>query len=249
MPITTVTIDFWNTLFDSSNGIGRNNARQRSLIQTIDRHGITIMGDEYQAAVEAAWAMFHEVWNKEHRTPTPKELVEYIWNFLKLPEDLQAVERLVVEFGESILQAPPMIISGVKEALQILKEKYTLAIVSDTGFSPGSVMKILMKKNNIFDYFTAFSFSNETGVSKPNPKAFSSALDILGCSPANAVHIGDIERTDIAGAKALGMKAILYKGDQTAFLNVDNPEITAADASAHSWSVIPALIDKLNCNG
>ena len=43
-------------------------------------------------------------------------------------------------------------------------------------------------------------------------RAFRPALDGLGVSPADAAHIGDNERTDVAGAKALGMVAVQYTG-------------------------------------
>jgi FMN phosphatase YigB (HAD superfamily) len=33
-------------------------------------------------------------------------------------------------------------------------------------------------------------------------------MELLDVSPSEAVHIGDIERTDVAGALAVGMRAI-----------------------------------------
>ena len=246
MPLKVITIDFWNTLFDSSNGTGRNNARQIALLNAIDKHGITVMGDEFSEAVQASWATFNDIWKEEQRTPSPREMLIFIWDFLKLPKDNESIEEVLIAFEQSILTSPPKIIEGVKNALEVLSQKYKLAIVSDTGFSPGSAMRTLMKKNEIFDYFSAFSFSNETGVSKPSPKAFFKVLDELQCLPQEALHIGDIERTDIAGAKDIGMKAILYTGDSTAFLNQGNPETSRADASANSWKQILTEIEQMN---
>lgn len=246
MAIKAITIDFWNTLFDSSNGINRNNVRQRALIKAIDKHGLSVSGEEYNNAVQASWAMFNEVWHQEHRTPSPKDLVSYIWNYLNLPEDSDAINEVLKAFEDSILLAPPKLIAGVKQSLALLKVNYKLAIVSDTGFSPGSVMRTLLKTTGIFDYFDAFSFSNETGVSKPDPKAFYAVLNELKCEPANALHIGDIERTDIIGAKSISMKAILYDGDPTAFLNQSNPLNSIADARVSSWFDIPEIVNKID---
>jgi FMN phosphatase YigB (HAD superfamily) len=35
---------------------------------------------------------------------------------------------------------------------------------------------------------------------------------MLGAEPGEAVHIGDLRRTDIAGAQALGMRSVRYRG-------------------------------------
>ena len=62
------------------------------------------------------------------------------------------------------------------------------------------------------DLFDAWSFSDESGWFKPAAEAFEPALLGLGADPAEAAHVGDNERTDIAGAKALGMTAVQYTG-------------------------------------
>ena len=48
---------------------------------------------------------------------------------------------------------------------------------------------------------------------KPSPVIFEHALAGLGdVSPQRAAHVGDIRRTDIAGAHTMGMTAIRYTG-------------------------------------
>jgi FMN phosphatase YigB (HAD superfamily) len=42
---------------------------------------------------------------------------------------------------------------------------------------------------------------------------FRHALDGLGgADPAEAAHVGDLRRTDVAGARAVGMVAVRYSG-------------------------------------
>jgi len=51
--------------------------------------------------------------------------------------------------------------------------------------------------------------SEEAGVAKPDPTIFRIALDRAGCaSPAEAVMVGDAWTTDIAGARAAGLRAV-----------------------------------------
>ena len=48
-----------------------------------------------------------------------------------------------------------------------------------------------------------------TTVGKPEPAIFQEALDLAGCDAADAIMLGDNPATDIAGARALGMDAVL----------------------------------------
>jgi putative hydrolase of the HAD superfamily len=47
------------------------------------------------------------------------------------------------------------------------------------------------------------------GWEKPDIRTFRAALDPLGVEPAEALHVGDQPRSDIAGAHATGMRAVL----------------------------------------
>jgi putative hydrolase of the HAD superfamily len=51
--------------------------------------------------------------------------------------------------------------------------------------------------------------SRAHGYVKPHPTIFQAALQQLGVKPADAVMIGDSLEEDVAGARALGMRAIL----------------------------------------
>ncbi len=48
-----------------------------------------------------------------------------------------------------------------------------------------------------------------TGVRKPDPAIFTSALELAGCSADEAVHVGDTVEEDVAGAGAAGIRALL----------------------------------------
>ncbi|TAL70653.1 MAG: HAD family hydrolase [Bacteroidetes bacterium] len=246
MRLKVLTIDFWNTLFDSSGGTERNNYRLAAFIKEADKYGIQFKADDFNEAIKKSWEYFNNIWKNDMRTPSPYESAEFFWKNLKLPYDKDSIKTLSEEFGNAILVNPPKLIEGVKDSLEILSKKFKLGIVSDTGFSPGTVLRKLLEKNSIISYFDAFSFSNETGVSKPHPIAFMTVLNNFGCNPEEALHIGDIEQTDIEGAKKLGMKAIRFKGDTSYPLTPEREEFTIADAEAESWSEIVELINNLS---
>lgn len=242
MPIKVVTIDFWNTLFDSSNGVKRNAVRQHVLLEQIKKYDFELTEELYNQALKASWEYFNNIWINDRRTPQTEETIGFFWSYLKLPYNLDSIKIVAKSFAESILDYPPELVEGVKDVLQQLAGKYKLGIISDTGFTPGSILKKLFVKEEIIQYFSSFSFSDETGVSKPHPKAYLKILNDLNCDAQLAVHIGDIEKTDIFGAKNLGMRAIRFTGDKTSQLNKDNPSNTMADAETSDWSEIPEII-------
>lgn len=80
--------------------------------------------------------------------------------------------------------------------------------------------------------------SAEAGVGKPHPGSYRRALDVAGVEPAAAVMVGDSPDTDVAGALALGMPAVL----------LDRRGGALAPAGAHrvaSLAEVPALVESL----
>ena len=246
MKIKVITIDLWNTLFDSSNGTKRNAYRQHALLNEIEKMNIQLPPDDYNNALKASWEFFNNIWLNNQRTPDTIEMIEFFWSYLKLPYNRESIENVAYHFQISVFEHPPKLIGGVQESLEILSQKYKLGLISDTGFTPGSLLIKLMQNFGIFDYFSAFSFSDETGVSKPNKKAYLTILNKFAVNPEEAVHIGDIEKTDIKGAKELGMNAIRFSGDPTAVMNKDNSKTTMADFEVSHWNDVVKCIEILN---
>ena len=242
MKVQAVTIDFWNTIYDSSNGKLRNAYRQRVLIEEMDKTGVLIMGEKYDEAMKATWQYFEDIWTKEHRTPTAYDCVSFIWKHLDLPDSKESMDTVIKAFEDSVLIHPPQILEGAKEALEALANKFPIALISDTGFSPGTILLEQMRKDGLDQYFKGFSFSNETGVAKPHEKAFRTALEFTQSKAEDTVHIGDIEQTDIKGAKSYGMKAIRYSGSVTDYVSVRNSKETIADHEFYHWDKIVELI-------
>jgi len=243
--IKVITIDFWNTLFDSSNGVKRNAARQHVLFEEISKYGVNVTNEEYDKALKASWEFFNNIWMNEQRTPQTEETITFFWEYLKLPHNQYSIERVAKIFKDSILDYPPVLMEGVKEFLQKYQDNFKFGLISDTGFTPGSILVELMEMNGVAKYFQSYSFSDETGASKPNKKAYYKILDDFNVLPEEAIHIGDIEKTDIIGAKSLGMKAIRYDGDKTSNFMKNNTPSTIADYQCHSWLEIDEIISGL----
>lgn len=242
MALNVITIDFWNTIYNSENGKQRNKYRQRAIINELDKKGRLIKQKEFEDAMKKSWEFFNRIWFSEKRTPSPLETVSFFWDYLNIEKDDKSINIIIEEFAISTIKFPPTLNFNAKESIKTLSKDFDLAIVSDTGFTSGKLLRELLKKDDLFDYFSEFSFSDETGVSKPHPKAYKYVLEKLNCKPQNSLHIGDIERTDIEGAKNVGMYSIRYSGDTTGNMAKDNPKSTKADAELDNWDKV---LDKI----
>jgi putative hydrolase of the HAD superfamily len=226
-----ICIDFWNTLVRAtSNGEVRRQVRHDALARLAVAYNTGITKEKVGEANQLASRRFDEIWYGEQRTPTTLELVQIIMDHLELRPSREELQDLVVAYQDSLLAGPPDLAPGIHEALAELSGMAPLSIISDTMYSPGRVLRAYMEQKGIARYFSFYVFSDETGVSKPHPKAYRTALTYAKAEPARSWHIGDIQKTDIAGAKAAGMGAILFTG-----LSDNDRDNTTADHICDTW--------------
>ena len=74
------------------------------------------------------------------------------------------------------------------------------------------------------DFFEVICASAEEGVSKPDSEIFRRAIARAGCTPAEAVMIGDRTDNDVAPAKALGLQTVLIRQGYGGYHVVHTPE-------------------------
>ncbi len=67
----------------------------------------------------------------------------------------------------------------------------------------------------IASWFSAFSISGETGVAKPDKRAFIVVLKDLGVSGKRVWHVGDSLASDVAGANAAGLSSVWLNREGT----------------------------------
>ncbi len=87
---------------------------------------------------------------------------------------------------------------------------YKTGVVTNAIF-PSALFEPRINQLGLGGYIDAFVSSADVGLSKPNPGPYLKALSLLGLEPHEAVFVGDNAATDIAGAKAAGMRAILLE--------------------------------------
>jgi putative hydrolase of the HAD superfamily len=220
-----VSVDFWDTLVRAdSNGEKRTDARIAALREVSRRYGVEPTDEAIKEARRHVSRAFDEEWFGKQRTQTTGKLVQGMLDALAIPANPAEVDQLTEAFRESLFLGPPEPAEGVREALANISLYFRLAIISDTMFSPGSVIRRYLEQVELLQYFDAFAFSDELGVSKPHRKAFESVLQATGARPEDSWHVGDMLKTDIRGAKSLGMHAILYTGFAGGYDQTGSPD-------------------------
>lgn len=80
----------------------------------------------------------------------------------------------------------------------------------------------------------------DAGYLKPDRRIFTRALELLGASPAETVFIGDSPEADIAGALAVGMKAVLRVNNRPA----EYGSFALHRPRLRSLEKLPAILDE-----
>ena len=242
--LRAVTLDFWNTLFVDTGGEERERHRVLLVQRELAGLGVERTETHIRDAILAGFDEFDRVWHREHRTLSTAENIDVILNALQATPPRPVRDRIVTFFERLLLEVPPDLVPGVGAVLPRLAERYKLAVISDTGYSPGSVLRELLQRHEILQYFSFTYFSDEGGMSKPDARVFHRVLAELGASPQEAAHVGDMQRTDIAGAQAAGMLAVHFVG-----ANASDAEESTGDALVWRFDELPSALGNLMCPG
>ncbi|HKL18392.1 MAG TPA: HAD family hydrolase [Halalkalibaculum sp.] len=238
-----VSIDFWDTLVDAAvGGKERRKIRFDALCEISQEYVTEMPTAQIEAATKEASDEFNRIWFKQQRTPKTEELVNTILNTLGIPATKKEMGYLVNVFEESLLDGQPAILDGAGEAIEALSGNYRLTLISDTMYSPGRVIRNFLEDHSLLDHFDSFLFSDEAGYSKPNPKAFYKMLEDTGCEAEGSYHIGDRLNTDIAGAKKVGMHAILFTGISMKRNGSDPAANAEPDHECNNWHEVQELL-------
>ena len=239
--VKAITFDFWQTLYADSD----KNWRKRQAIRVkrchayLERRGYPCTLAAVEFGLEAAYDLVSSLWH-QHKGISVKRCMQRFGEVLEIQLEEVDLDELIENLGAAFLEAPPIIIAYVKPVVSRLSENYPLGIISDSALTPGSFARKLMARDGILQFFTSFTFSDETDYTKPQVVQFHSTLAELNVEPAEAVHIGDIFRTDIVGAKNAGMKAIRFAG-----FNKGEGDDTLSDAVVDDYRKLESVITEL----
>ena len=236
--IEAVTFDYWNTLVYEDRGHLRSR-RLEAWAGILEDAGFATERQHIDAVYDASWERYVAAWTANEQYQAVQAAEDAIADLgLALPDDVRAA--LSESFGRAGDEAELHLTDGVEGCLRALKDAgVRLGIICDVGFTASSILREHLIRHGVLPLFDHWSFSDDVGAYKPSPVIFEDALDGLGgVAPERAAHVGDLRRTDVAGAQAMGMTAVRYTGvfdDDSA----DQPE---ADHVVASHSELPGVL-------
>jgi putative hydrolase of the HAD superfamily len=239
-----VTLDYWNTLFVDRGGRERERRRAACISAELDALGLHPAPAAVEEALAAGIAYFEDVWRREARTPGAAETIQATMAALHASVPDEVAGRITRTFERLLLDVPPDPVPSAQRVVCELAAAYRLAVISDTGYSPGWALRELLDRHHMLAPFSYLYFSNEHGASKPDPRAFRTTLDNLGVRAPEAAHVGDMQRTDIAGAQAVGMWTVHFVG-----ANNRDASASTADVVIRHFDELPAALGSLACAG
>ena len=211
--IKAVSLDFWDTLYTGAATPERVSLRRRAVGDLLAAYGKQLPPGEVERLYHEAGREADRWWREEHRGYTTTERLHLVLHRAEVTarEGCEHVAACARAVDDALETYPPPLLPGAGELVRSLAERLPLVIVSDTGFASGAAQDRLLARDGILDLFVARIYSADIGWAKPRPEPFDAAALALadrGIARHEIVHIGDIERTDVAGALAAGMRAI-----------------------------------------
>jgi FMN phosphatase YigB (HAD superfamily) len=210
MPIRAVTFDFWNTIAVEPVPGSMRDARHAAVLAACESNGLEMDADTLAGHVTEVIRGRERAWTEGvHVSPT--EGAQRLVTALGLePPAGEAVSEAFLGVGRGVKLGLAPEIGPTLERLRA--DGLVLGIVCDAGFTGGAILRDFLASQGLLEHFSGWGFSDEVGAYKPAPEIFESALAMLDTEPAAAVHVGDLRRTDIAGARAVGMRTVRYRG-------------------------------------
>lgn len=207
-----VTFDFWNTVIRADD-TGVRDRRLAAWLGLLAGEGVEVDDDRVRAAMTHAGRRFDEHWRRNQYYGAVAA-VDDMLDLLGVTVSPAVRDDLVASITDPDPAHDPAPTPHVAEAIDALRSRgIRLGIVCDVGLAPSTTLRRYLASNDLLDAFDHFSFSDEVGTFKPDPVIFGHALTGLGgVDPADAAHVGDLRRTDVAGARAMGMRAVRYRG-------------------------------------
>lgn len=194
-------------------GRTRASRRAKATRDTLANEGYSFDIEQICEAYSVSQRMFEEIRSDGLDTNFSEQIdifLGLIGDGLEGDLNPSARERISLDHANTFFDDPPDLMPGVPEVLGVLSEQgYRLGLICNSGATPGCIQRQFLKDKGVSRHLETLTFSDEERLAKPSAGMFLDTLKALDVLPENSVHIGDRPETDILGAKALGMKAVL----------------------------------------
>jgi FMN phosphatase YigB (HAD superfamily) len=236
--LRAVTFDFWSTLVDGNVTPERTAERLGRLHAAIVGAGHALTTDDLRAGFQRALERITEAARESLEDVGPPGRWAELARQLEIPEGLIPYEVVEHAYEDITLDPLPDPMPHVHVAVQGMRAAgYRLGVICNTGMAGGRVLREVLRRHGLLEFFEVTVFSNEFGRAKPHPSIFQHTLvELGGIASAEALHVGDLEELDVEGARRAGVHSALYAPQANGQVRTD------AELIVRDWREFPGQI-------
>lgn len=214
--LRAVAFDLWETLITDTPDLSREQERLRltRMEEILAAHGHSALADRIERAYRALWRRCHDLyWSADLDVPCRRQIEHFLEELELDPQSLDepVLEALEDAYAGAALEVLPKKVDGAQELLAELRSRgLRIGLISNTGRTPGSVLRAILEALQLAPHIDVMVFSNEHGQCKPQPSIFEELRRGLGVEYAETMFVGDNLYVDVHGAQRLGMRAVHF---------------------------------------
>lgn len=214
--IKAIGFDLWETLITDTPAASRAQAelRVRGMESILAARGYRLEAAAIEAAYRTCWERCQELyWSADRDIPCRTQIDHFLEDAgvdtSALGEDVLAeLERVYAYAALEVLPSP---VEGAVELLAALKRKgLRTGVISNTGRTPGYVLRDVLVKLGLSPHIDAAVFSNEHGECKPQASIFEALRSQMGVAFDEMLFVGDNPYVDVWGAQRCGIRGIHF---------------------------------------
>jgi len=216
MTIRAVAFDLWETLITDTPELSRQQERLRltRMEEILTAHGHGALAHRIEHAYRALWHRCQDLyWSLDLDVPCRRQIDHFLEELELDPGSLSEdmLESLEDAYAGAALEILPRTVEGAEELLRELKARgLGVGLISNTGRTPGSVLRAILDALQLAPHLDVMVFSNEHGECKPQSSIFEELRRGLGVAFEEMVFVGDNLYVDVHGAQRLGMRGVHF---------------------------------------
>lgn len=214
--IRAIGFDLWETLITDTPEAARRQEEYRlaRMREILEADGASHLIEKLPAAYRTSWdRCFDLYWGRDLDVPTRRHIEHLVEDAGGDPAfiDEETLQRLETAYAEAALKALPELVAGAPETLRWARARgLRVGLISNTGRTPGWVLRSVLSELGLAPFIDAMVFSNEHGECKPRRSIFDALASALGVSLEETVFVGDNVFVDVFGAQQCGMRAVHF---------------------------------------
>jgi putative hydrolase of the HAD superfamily len=252
--LKAIAFDLWETLITDTPELSRAQERLRleRMEEILASGGFGATASAIEQAYRRLWRRCHDLyWSVDRDVPCRRQ-IEHFLEALELDPrtfDEQTLTALEEAYAFAAVEVLPAIVGGADDVIVDLKSRgFRLGLISNTGRTPGSALREVLRRLGIGDAIDAMVFSNEHGHCKPVPSIFEELRSALAVGFDEMVFVGDNLYVDVHGAQRCGMRAVHFDPPirGTAIAPPFEHDLTIVpDATIRDLRELPAVVHSL----